>query len=172
MAIAFARSRAGNTLARIDSVDGMTKAAPTPMIARDAMSTPDVSANTPSSEPSPKMTRPVCSAPLRPKRSPSAAAVKSSPRRHLQRRQGDVEHGVADDDDDQRSAQHRQRLPPAGIDVRCDAVEVVRMDRYGVVSKCYVSHSALLRLPSASMVKSAVFRYATVVIAIGNKDRV
>ena len=34
MAIAFARSRPGKTLVRIDSVDGMTNAAPTPMIAR------------------------------------------------------------------------------------------------------------------------------------------
>ena len=38
MAIALARSRAGNTLVRIDSVDGMTNAAPTPMIARAAIS--------------------------------------------------------------------------------------------------------------------------------------
>ena len=59
-AIALARSRAGNTLARIDSVDGMTNAAPTPMTAREAISRPDVSANTPSSEPSPKITRPAC----------------------------------------------------------------------------------------------------------------
>ena len=48
MAIAFARSRAGKTLARIDSVDGMTNAAPTPMMAREAINRPDVSANTPS----------------------------------------------------------------------------------------------------------------------------
>ena len=37
-AIALARSRAGNTLVRIDSVDGMTNAAPMPMIARATMS--------------------------------------------------------------------------------------------------------------------------------------
>ena len=40
MAIALARSRAGKTLARIDSVEGMTNAAPTPMMAREAISMP------------------------------------------------------------------------------------------------------------------------------------
>ena len=42
-AIALARSRVGKTLVRIDSVDGMTNAAPTPMIARATMSIPGVS---------------------------------------------------------------------------------------------------------------------------------
>ena len=79
MAIAFARSPVGNTLVRIDSVDGMTNAAPTPMIARDRVSTLVLSANAPSTEPARKIASPACSAPLRPKRSPSAAAVKSRP---------------------------------------------------------------------------------------------
>ena len=79
MAIALARSRAGNTLVRIDSVDGMTNAAPMPMIARATMSMAGLSARAPSSEPAANTTRPACSAPLRPKRSPSAAAVNSRP---------------------------------------------------------------------------------------------
>ena len=37
MAIALARSRPGKTLVRIDSVEGMMNAAPTPMIARPAI---------------------------------------------------------------------------------------------------------------------------------------
>ena len=48
MAIALARSRAGKTLVRIDSVDGMTNAAPMPMIARAAMSIAGASASAPS----------------------------------------------------------------------------------------------------------------------------
>ena len=38
IAIAFVRSSGGNTLTRIDSVDGMMNAAPTPINARHAMS--------------------------------------------------------------------------------------------------------------------------------------
>ena len=79
IAIAFARSRAGKTLVRIESVDGMTNAAPTPMIARAAISIADESASAPSSDPAPKISRPACSAPLRPNRSPRAAAVNNSP---------------------------------------------------------------------------------------------
>ena len=57
-AIALARSRVGNTLVRIDSVDGMTNAAPMPMIARAAMSIPGLSAKAPSVEPAANTTRP------------------------------------------------------------------------------------------------------------------
>ena len=78
-AIALARSRDGNTLVRIDSVDGITNAAPMPMIARATMSMLGPSATAPTTEPAAKITSPACSAPLRPKRSPSAAAVNSSP---------------------------------------------------------------------------------------------
>ena len=42
-----------------------------------------------------------------------------------ERRQGHVEHRVADDDDDQRRAQNGEDLPPPGVDVWVDAVEVV-----------------------------------------------
>ena len=38
IAIAFVRSCGGNTLTKIESVDGMMNAAPTPMSARDAIS--------------------------------------------------------------------------------------------------------------------------------------
>ncbi len=79
MAIALARSRTGKTLVRIDSVEGMTNAAPMPITARAAMSTPGLSAKAPRMEPAAKTTRPACKAPLRPKRSPSAAAVNRSP---------------------------------------------------------------------------------------------
>ena len=78
-AIALARSRVGKTLVRIESVDGMTNAAPTPMIARAAITWPEVSASAPNSEPSPNTTRPSWRAPLRPKRSPRAPAVKRRP---------------------------------------------------------------------------------------------
>src|SRR6476659_8695956 len=40
MAIAFVRSSGGNTFTRIDSVDGMMNAAPNPIAARAAMSSP------------------------------------------------------------------------------------------------------------------------------------
>ncbi len=65
-AIARGRSSGGNTWARIDSVAGMTNAAPTPITARAAI-TPvaevDVTAN---SDAAPKITRPVFSASRRP----------------------------------------------------------------------------------------------------------
>ena len=79
IAIALARSRPGNTLVRIDSVDGITKAAPAPITARAKINMAELSASAPMSEPNPKVTSPACKAPLRPKRSPSAAAVNSKP---------------------------------------------------------------------------------------------
>ena len=154
MAIALARSRRGKTLVRIDSVDGMTNAAPTPITALATISIVGSSAKAPSTEPAANTTRPACRAPLRPKRSPRAAASEQQAGEHqavgvddplhlgvggaeaallgrsLQRRQRHVEHGVADDDDDQRRAQDGERLPSPGVDVGIDAVEVV--DRYGV----------------------------------------
>ncbi len=78
-AIALARSRVGKTFVRIDSVDGMTNAAPMPMIARAPMSIPGVSDRAPRVEPRANTRRPACRAPLRPKRSPRAAAVNSRP---------------------------------------------------------------------------------------------
>jgi len=78
-AIALARSSAGNTLARIDSVEGITKAPAKPMTARAAITWPAVSLNSAITAPTRNRARPPCSASLRPKRSPSVPAVKSIP---------------------------------------------------------------------------------------------
>ena len=79
MAMAFGRSWAGKTLIRIDSVDGMMNAAPTPITARHRMRAVIDELNAANSEPMRKITRPSWSAPLRPNRSPSAPVVNSSP---------------------------------------------------------------------------------------------
>ena len=191
MAIALARSRPGNTFVRIDSVEGMTNAAPTPITARETITIAESSANAPSREPSPNTTRPACSAPLRPKRSPRAAAVNSSPakieavgvddpldlgvagpdaaelRRLLHRRQRHVEDGVADDHDHQRRAQDGEDLPAPVVDEGVDPVVLVGCDirRYGRVS---ILVPVPLRRPSRTSspgVFVSCFRYATVVTA-------
>ena len=80
MAIALPRSCGGKTLVRIDSVAGMTNAAPRPMTARPTMIAVGAVAErrrTASRTGTP--TRPACSAPLRPKRSPMVPAVSSRP---------------------------------------------------------------------------------------------
>ncbi len=77
--IAFGRSWAGNTAMMIDSVEGMMNAPPMPMIARAPISISGVVASAERPEPSPKTARPSVRARLRPKRSPSAPAVSSSP---------------------------------------------------------------------------------------------
>ena len=79
MAIAFGRSCAGKMLMMIDSVDGMISAAATPISARHAISRSMLSACDARTAPTAKSARPVCSAPLRPNRSPSAPVVKSRP---------------------------------------------------------------------------------------------
>ena len=79
IAMAFGRSCAGKMFVRIESVVGMIAAAPRPISPRDAISSvadPDSAA---SAEPAAKMTRPVISARLRPKRSPRLPAVISRP---------------------------------------------------------------------------------------------
>ena len=78
--IALARS-AGTvkTLVRIDSVDGMMKAAPAPMRARVAMRTVAEPDSAESREPTPKTESPKVRARLRPKRSPRLPAVSSRP---------------------------------------------------------------------------------------------
>jgi hypothetical protein len=77
--IAFARSRAGKTFVAIDSVVGMMNAPPTPMSARLAISISALLAIAAISEPAPNTTRPVKRARRRPKRSPSAPAVRRVP---------------------------------------------------------------------------------------------
>ena len=80
MAMARARS-AGTvkTLVTIDRVAGMINAPPMPITQRVAMSWPALPAVADSTEPMPKISRPMLSAPLRPKRSPSDPAVSSRP---------------------------------------------------------------------------------------------
>ena len=64
--IARPRSGGGNTLVRIDSVDGMMNAAPKPWIARVKIRMPAEPANADASDPAPKMNKPASNAGLRP----------------------------------------------------------------------------------------------------------
>src|SRR6476620_2011747 len=77
--IARPRSSAGKTLVRIDSVDGMISAPPTPIRARLAISALDVWEKADSVDPTPKITRPSASAFRRPYRSDRLPVVSSSP---------------------------------------------------------------------------------------------
>jgi hypothetical protein len=79
MAIAFVRSWGGNTFTRIERVDGMMNAAPRPIVARAAMSSPIECDHAAKRHAHTYTTRPSCSAPFRPNRSPSAPAVNSIP---------------------------------------------------------------------------------------------
>ena len=80
MAIARPRSRGSrNTLVRIDRVEGMISAPPMPMNARVKMRCCGEPARAESTEPMANMTMPMCSAPLRPKRSPRLPAVSRRP---------------------------------------------------------------------------------------------
>src|SRR6478752_8329752 len=80
MAMARPRSRGSrNTLVRIDRVDGMISAPPTPIRQRAAMSWLGVLDSADSTEPAAKMMMPVRNASLRPKRSPRLPVVSSRP---------------------------------------------------------------------------------------------
>ena len=79
IAIALARSPAGKTFTRIDSVDGMISAAPRPMTARQPMICQVSVAWEANAAATKKVASPSCSAPLRPNRSPSAPVVNRSP---------------------------------------------------------------------------------------------
>ena len=80
MAMALVRSSGGKTLTRIDSVDGMMNAAPTPIDRPAGDELPHrVDSGGRARTPTRKSTRPNCSAPLRPKRSPRAPVVNSRP---------------------------------------------------------------------------------------------
>ncbi len=65
-AIALGRSSASNTAAMIESVAGITNAAPRPMNARSAMSCSEVVTSGVSAEPKPKSARPISSIRRRP----------------------------------------------------------------------------------------------------------
>ncbi len=79
IAIALARSWGGKTFTRIDSVAGMMNAAPTPIAARQAMICVTSVACDAKRLARKNVARPNCSAPLRPKRSPSAPEVNNRP---------------------------------------------------------------------------------------------
>ena len=71
------RRLAGMPALRIVSVSGVTIAPPTPCAARAAINAPAVGASAAAAEDAVKMKRPTASMRRRPKRSPSAAPVKS-----------------------------------------------------------------------------------------------
>ena len=79
VATALARSWGGNEFWMIESVAGMTSAAPMPMTARAPMRVAAESAREAMKAQVPKITRPVSSAPLRPNRSPMAPAGRRNP---------------------------------------------------------------------------------------------
>src|SRR3954464_4107532 len=79
MPIARPRSCAGKTFVRIDRVDGMISAPPTPMSARLAINALDVPENADKVEPTPKITSPSASAFLRPYRSDRLPVVSRRP---------------------------------------------------------------------------------------------
>ena len=79
MPIALGRSSAGKTFVRMDSVEGMMSAPPTPIRARLAIRASALGANAESSDPAPNTERPATSALRRPKRSPRLPIVSSSP---------------------------------------------------------------------------------------------
>jgi hypothetical protein len=79
MPIALPRSSAGKTFVMIESVAGMIRAAPTPMAARAAITSPADEASAPATDAAPKSVVPAWSARLRPKRSPSVPIVRRSP---------------------------------------------------------------------------------------------
>ena len=78
-AIAFGRSSSGNTLAMIDRVAGIVRAAPMPMKARAQISWSAVVTNADRTLPTPKIARPARSASRRPNLSDRAPATSSSP---------------------------------------------------------------------------------------------
>lgn len=76
--MARARSPFGKTATSRDSVAGMTTAAPTPMTARAAMTSPVSCTRLPITEPPAKITRPVTRAPRRLYLSPIAPSTSIS----------------------------------------------------------------------------------------------
>ncbi len=79
MPTALPRSSGGNEVVMTDRVVGITKAAPTPMAARRAMSHPGSVTKNAAAAAAPKMTSPIIRVPRRPNRSPNAPVNRSSP---------------------------------------------------------------------------------------------
>ena len=78
--IASARSRRSvNTFVSSDSVEGNTIAAPTPITARAAISSPGLSVSAPARLARPNTDRPASSIPLRPNRSERLPAASTDP---------------------------------------------------------------------------------------------
>ena len=73
------RSSSVNTFVRIDSVDGMMPAAPTPMNARAAMSAPGLPEKAEVAEAAANSVRPSMNTHLRPRRSPRLPTARRSP---------------------------------------------------------------------------------------------
>jgi hypothetical protein len=73
------RSRAGNTLVMMERVEGMIRAPPIPMAAREAISTLAEPAKAEATEPATNTSRPMFRASFRPNRSPRAPMVRRSP---------------------------------------------------------------------------------------------
>ena len=89
MPIAFPRSCAGNVAVRIESVDGMMNAPPTPISARMAISSSGESASAEPSEPRPKTTQAERQRAL----APEAVAERAGGQQHA----GEDEHVDVDD---------------------------------------------------------------------------
>ena len=162
MAMALARSLDGKLLTRMLSVAGMTSAPPMPMTARAAMTSAAESAKKvayaePSAEQHDARLHEALAAEAVAQRAggeqhagehervgvddPLLLAVGQAERlRH--RRQGDVQRGVADDDDDQAHAQHAEDHPPPTVDVGRDLVAIVESSSNGVSSLIAVALTA------------------------------
>jgi hypothetical protein len=78
-AIALLRSSSSKTVMRIDSVDGMISAPPTPMAIRTAIISPGFVTNIAASDAAPKSSRPMIMTFRRPNRSPRLPEVSRSP---------------------------------------------------------------------------------------------
>ncbi len=78
-AIALPRSSASKTVMRIESVDGMISAPPTPIATRTAITSPGFVQNVAASDAAPNSTSPISITFRRPKRSPRLPEVSSRP---------------------------------------------------------------------------------------------
>ena len=80
--IALPRSCSGKMLPSTESVDGIVHAPPTPIAPRAMASQAAVVANAAVADATPKITSPIMSRPLRPRRSPMTASGRSRPGEH------------------------------------------------------------------------------------------
>ena len=165
MPIALARSLDGKQLTRMLSVAGMTRAPPMPMTARAPMTSAAESAkNVAYAEPSAEQhdaglhealaAEPIAEGAGGEEHAgedqrvgvddPLLLAVGQAERLGHPR-QGDVQRGVADDDDDQARAQDAEDHPASTVDVGRDLVAIV--DQYSTVGGC----CSVIRLMDGSL---------------------